>query len=925
MQRSPIVRLVDLCTRRAWAAIALVVAIAGFSAIYAAQHFAIATDIKELFPRDLPWTQRAYRYLDKFPEQGILAVVEAPTPELVDRASARLTATLRADREHFHSVEALQGSQFFARNALLYLPAQQVAQIAGSMDEAAPLVGALSADPSLRGVLGALSYGLMGVANGAYSLDALVRPMTLAADTVDDVLAGRPAHFSWQNLANGKPASPGELRRFIQVRPVLDFDALQPGKAATDAIRRIADRLDLAGADQARVRLTGLVPMNDAQFAALRENAGLNATITLAAVLLILWLALRSWRIIAAAAISLFCGLAIAAALGLFLVGTLNLISVAFFVLFVGLGVDFGIQFAVRYRAERHDAGALRPALVNAAQKAGGPLSLAAAATALGFAAFVPTSYRGLSELGLIAGLGMLVAFLTSITLLPALIAAFKPPAEGRPMGFTALAPVDRFLERHRIGVVAATLGIVALAAPLLYWLQFDFNPLHLQDPKTESVATFLELRRDPQTGANAVEAIKPDLAAADAAAARLAGLPEVARTTTLSSFIPADQDKKLATIREVAAKIAPVLEPGARKPAPADRENADRENIAALLGVAGSLRQFAAMSPGTGADAATRLAGLLVRLANAAPAARADAAAAFVEPLRISLAALAASLNPEPVTIASLPESLRRAWVAPDGAARVQALPQGDPDDTGVLRRFVSAVLAVEPDATGPAVMLYEAGNTILRAFIEAGAFALVSIFVLLWVTLRRLGDVAMTLVPLLLAAVLTLELCVVLGLPLNFANIIALPLLLGVGVAFKIYYVMAWRRGRTALVQSTLSRAVIFSAMTTGTAFGSLWLSNHPGTSSMGELMGLALLCTMGAAVLFQPALMGPPRRKAAEWTTQRPVPLFADDEDEAVPQLEVWEVERRAGPQTGAAAGSAAVERDRKQEAVSDEIRR
>ena len=105
------------------------------------------------------------------------------------------------------------------------------------------------------------------------------------------------------------------------------------------------------------------------------------------------------------------------------------------------------------------------------------------------------------------------------------------------------------------------------------------------------------------------------------------------------------------------------------------------------------------------------------------------------------------------------------------------------------------------------------------------------------------------------------------VFDLPLNFANIIALPLLLGVGVAFKIYYIMAWRRGRTALVQSTLTRAVIFSAMTTATAFGSLWLSSHPGTSSMGKLMALALVCTMAAAVLFQPALMGPPRQTARE----------------------------------------------------------
>jgi hypothetical protein len=235
---------------------------------------------------------------------------------------------------------------------------------------------------------------------------------------------------------------------------------------------------------------------------------------------------------------------------------------------------------------------------------------------------------------------------------------------------------------------------------------------------------------------------------------------------------------------------------------------------------------------------------------------------------------------------VATIPPELKRDWVAPDGRARVQVLPKGDPEDTAVLRKFVPAVLAVEPDATGPAAMLYEAGNTIVRAFIEAGIFALAAIALLLWITLRRVTDVLMTLVPLLLAAVVTLELCVVLDLPLNFANIIALPLLLGVGVAFKIYYIMAWRRGRTALVQSTLTRAVIFSAMTTATAFGSLWLSRHPGTSSMGELMALALLCTMMAAVLFQPALMGQPREVARD----EPMPVPAEPEPAAA-----WAVQR------------------------------
>ena len=235
---------------------------------------------------------------------------------------------------------------------------------------------------------------------------------------------------------------------------MLDYSAVEPGRAASEAIQNAAQKLDLAAAYQARVRLTGQVPMNDFEFSVLQEHALFNGLITFTAVLLILFLALRSWKLILATSLGLVCGLAIAAALGLLLVGTLNPISVAFFVLFVGLGIDFGLQFAVRYRAERYDTAALRPALVSAARKAGGPLMLAGIATSLGFFSFVPTSYRGLSELGLIAGCGMLVAFLTSITLVPALIALLNPPAEGAPMRLASLAPVDHFLERHRFAVV---------------------------------------------------------------------------------------------------------------------------------------------------------------------------------------------------------------------------------------------------------------------------------------------------------------------------------------------------------------------------------------------------------------------------------------------------------------------------------------
>ena len=178
--------------------------------------------------------------------------------------------------------------------------------------------------------------------------------------------------------------------------------------------------------------------------------------------MVIIWLALRSARIILGVFFSLIVGLVITAAAGLMMVGAFNLISVAFAVLLIGLGADFGIQFSVRYRSERHDLDDLPTALRSAAAKAGGPLALVAASTAVGFFCFLPTVYRGVSELGQIAGAGMIIAFVATVTLFPALLSIFNPPREPYRMGFSALASADRFLARHRIAVVHAPAVLAA-------------------------------------------------------------------------------------------------------------------------------------------------------------------------------------------------------------------------------------------------------------------------------------------------------------------------------------------------------------------------------------------------------------------------------------------------------------------------------
>jgi hopanoid biosynthesis associated RND transporter like protein HpnN len=449
----------------------------------------------------------------------------------------------------------------------------------------------------------------------------------------------------------------------------------------------------------------------------------------------------------------------------------------------------------------------------------------------------------------------MLVAYIACMTLLPALIRVLEPPPEPRPLGYAAMAPVDRFLARHRIAVIAATVLVAVAGLPLLFSLRFDFNPLHLRNPQDEAVATYLELSRNSSLAGNPAEVLSPSAEAAAAVAARLSALPEVAQARTIESFVPQDQDEKLPVIAAAATALDASLNPRELRPAPSDAEN-----IAALKD---SAQRLDHMTDGAGAASAKRLAAAMDRLANASPSVRKAVETAFIEPLGWDLDELRRALHPDRVTRPSVPEAVQRDWISPDGQFRTEAVPKGDQDDNDNLHRFADAVLAAEPAATGPAIGTAQWSQTMITAFIEAGALALAVIALLLWAVLRRLGDMLLTLIPLLVAALVTLEICALIRFPLNYANIMALPVLLGIGVAFKIYYITAWRAGESQFLQSVLTRAVFFSALMTATAFGSLWISGNPGISTMGGLLALSLACTLASAALFQPALMGAPRQ--------------------------------------------------------------
>jgi uncharacterized protein len=853
-----VVSIVQTCTRFAATTVLIALGLAVGAGFYTAQHFEINTDINKLISPDLDWRKRDIQFDQAFDQDStIIAVVEGPTPELTASAAAALYQKLAGDKEHFQAVLPLGSGEFFEKNGFLFLPKEEVAGLTRQFESAAPLIEIMAGDPSIRGLTGALETVLAGVKRGQIKLDSAERPFNQISHTIEDVLKNGNATFSWRELVSDKPLTDSDKRNFIEFKPILDFNALEPGKAATDAIREAATQLNFQGQYGARVRLTGPVPIANEEFATVADGAVVNGVGTVLVVLVILWLALHSAKIISAVFANLFIGLSITTALGLMMVGSLNLLSIAFAVLFVGLGVDFGIQFSVRYRSERFKSNDLNTALASAAERSAVPLSLAAMATAAGFLCFLPTDYKGVSELGEIAGLGMLVAFLSSITVLPALLSLINPPGEDEPVGYAFLAPLDRFLEDHRVIIVGGTLLVAVAGLPLLYFLHFDFNPMHLRNPNVESISTFLDLRKDPNTGANAINVMTNSEADAKKIEEKLSKLPEVLRVVSLDSFVPEDQPEKLKLIAQGAKTLNPALNPESIDEPPSDAENVD-----ALKGSAESLRRNAGDAKGPGAVAARRLADDLQKLADSNQATREKAQAIFVTPLKVVLDQLKSALQAKPVSLNNLPADLVNGWKTKDGLMRVEAEPRGDPNDNETLRKFAAAVLVAEPTAIGGPVSILKSGETIVRAFIHAGFWALVVISLLLWLTLRRISDVLMTLVPLLVAGAVTLEICVLIDLPLNFANIVALPLLLGVGVAFKIYYVTAWRSGRTNLLQSSLTRAIFFSALTTATAFGSLWLSSHPGTASMGKLLALSLVTTLAAVLLFQPALMGKPR---------------------------------------------------------------
>ena len=825
--------------------------LAAASLWYTLAHLRIDTDTTDMISADVPFRQHDRAFARAFPGFGnpIVAVIEGAVPERVQVAAEALADALRADPDHFTAVDHPEGLPFFAQHGLLFLEADELALLTERLAEAQPLLAALAEAPNLRGLGDFATLVLEQQTGGAAlpaELDQLFGEM---AAVVEAQLEDEPAELSWRGLLEDG-ADGGVHRQLVVAQPRLDYTSLAPASEAIAALRAAAERLDIGPQQGLELRLTGGAVLEDEELESVAAGALVASVATTVAVVLLLFWGLRSWRLIVPTLLTLAAGLLVTAGFTALAVGRLNLISVAFAVLFVGLGVDFGIHVVLRYQEQIRRTSQVQ-AIERAAQNVAGALTLSALCAALGFLSFVPTAYLGLAELGIISAFGMLVAWFASLTLLPALL-RLMPLKEPPPIAQRGLLlPIERYCRPILALAAIACLGSL-VAVPRL---AFDFDPLNLKNPQAESVITFHRLKADPETSPHVIDILAPSLEQANRIAGDLALLRPVGETMTVESFVPEAQDEKLELIDSLAWLIGPLLQPTEASPLDVDERDQALHRLRRTLADAFEGGSAAERAPGTAALA--RALGRLPAVGNERAAAQAELEARLMGLLPVLLDDLRQALEAGPVGLRDLPADLRDRWLTPDGQARVLVRPAWQIDNNEDLRAFAEAVLAEVPDATGTPIVVLEGGDAVVRAFAQASVLALVLIAGVLALILRNLRDSILVLAPIVLAALLTAASAVLLGLSLNFANVIVLPLLLGLGVSGAIHVVMRQRQ-HGDIVGTSTPRAVVFSGLTTIASFGALALSDHLGLASMGQLLTIAILWSLVCTLVVLPSML-------------------------------------------------------------------
>ncbi len=818
------------------------IALAALGAWLAVTRLGVNTDTSEMISPDAPYRVDDARFQAAFPnlDDQMLILVRAPSPDAVDAAARALKERLEGT-EAISSVFAPSYDPFFEQNGLLFLSVSELEDTLAKLSRAAPLIEGLNADPSLERFFDALAQAAdapdASPAEQA-TMDAL---FTATAETMTAAMAGDDLPLSWQLLFRDDIEAPYQTA--LTVTPVLDYSLLKPAKPALAAIRAAVADLEVIDDVGAEIFVTGDPALRADELESVTEGIGLAFAASAVFVGLLMYFAFRSARLSFLAFFSIVISILVTAGFAALVFAELNLVSIAFTVLLVGLGVDFAIHLLLHLRAEQARGLSMRRALAATARDIGAPLILTAPTTAIAFFAFAPTRFVGMTQLGVVSGVGVLIAFVVATSFLPAVSAHLPAPkAVGGTPGHLrrrVRPPLVRVL-----GVLVGLLGIAAMFA--LPQARFDADPMALRDPGAPSVRAFNLLFQQTSTTPYRLDLLTETPEAAQTVAENLEALAPVEETRTLFNFVPKDQFVKRDLIDFAGVGIGFAVAEGIS----VDEIEPD---VVARLQTALSERG------GSSAETLSEAIAAWQALSNA------EAVGDRVETniLRFwpdQLRRLRAQMSPREVTLDSLPQALTDRYVGTNGQYRVEIIPAGDVRDPEARQAFVDAARSVAPTVTGPARNVLEAGAIIQGAMIQAGLVAVALVSLLLLVVLRDLALVIVMMIPLAMAGALTTATGAFVGLPYNFANVIVLPLLIGVGIDSGIHLAMRARKSDdpSELTQSVTARAVFFSAVTTIASFGSLAFSAHQGTASMGLLLMIAIGWTLATTLFVLPVLM-------------------------------------------------------------------
>lgn len=850
--------------KRAIAVLLVTIAITFALTYYVVTTIGIDTDTSDMLSGKLTFRKNYENYRAAFPQYDstFLILVEGDTPDLAQDASLKLSAALKKEKDYFTTVYLPGGGQFFEEHAFLYLSPEELESLADRLARVQPFLAKLSHDLSVQGFLAILQKGLEESSGNDVSFDFKPIFQQVRA-AIDATTAGKRHYLSWMALMGGDSEIIRQKYKIIVVQPVQDFTELTPAARAINEVHRIIRELRLDGKEGVTVRVTGDVAMENQEIFTVMRGAGIAGTLAILMVSGLLFLGLRSVRFVLSTLATLIMGLIWTAGFAAFAVGNLNLISIAFAILYIGLSVDYAIHFILRYKELLQQGMERSAALSETARDIGSSLTLCALTTSIGFYAFTPTSYSGVAELGLISGTGMFIALIANLTILPALLYLF-PVKRFSAATSNAKQHSDpgrsSFPLKYRTSIRIVSLVIGLAAIFLLPQVRFDDNPLNLRNPDTEPVEAFRDLLKRGGSSPWSLSVLAPGQRAAKDLARKLEKLKLVEKCVVLDDFVPTEQNAKLQIIDDIALMMGPdVLKSGPPDPdPPGDTGNL----IKTIAGFVGSLNEFCSTTKdeilkneaaslrnsfqallkearGLGAKGKTQLFELLTsNLLTSLPG--------RLQTLRNSLKAGETSLD-------ELPPDLISRWKTRDGRYRVEVFPRDDLNDHKAMVKFIKAVHGVAPDAIGFPVIIYEGGKAVVAAFQEALLYSFIAITLLLLLLVRRISDVVLMLVPLLLAAVLTGAGMVLLGIPFNFANVIALPLLFGIGVDNGIHMTHRLRAAanQNQILKTSTAKAVLYSTLTTICGFGNLALSPHRGMASMGLLLtigiGMILFCTL------------------------------------------------------------------------------